>query len=149
LGDEIEEGRQAVEAAVLAGQGRGEVEAVPVHAHLGHPVAQRVHDQPQAGRVAGVEGVAGAGGVDMAAGIGRVQPVVGGVVQATVAQGRPTLAALGGVVEHHVQQHLQPGGVQRGDHGLELGHLAAGAAGPDGGRVAVVGGEEPDGVVAQ
>ena len=38
--------------------------------------------------------------------------------------------------------------MQGGDHGLELGHLAAGAAGPDGGRVAVVGGEEADGVVA-
>jgi hypothetical protein len=38
--------------------------------------------------------------------------------------------------------------VQGRHHGLELGHLAAGTAGPDGGRVAVVRGEEPDGVVA-
>ena len=65
-----------------------------------------------------------------------------------MAQRRSHLAALGGVVEHHVEQHLEPGRVQRGDHGPELGHLAARAAGPDGRRVAVMGGEEPDGVVA-
>ena len=146
--DQVEEGRQPVEAAVLAGQGGGEVEAEPVHAHLAEPVAQRVHDELEAGWVAGVEGVAAAGGIDMAAGVGRVQAVVGGVVQATVAQGRPEVVTLGGVVEHHVQQDLQSRGVQRGDHGLELGHLTAGAAGPDGGRVAGMRGEEADGVVA-
>ena len=65
-----------------------------------------------------------------------------------MAQRRPAVVALGGVVEHDVEQDLEAGGVQRLDHRLELGHLAAGPAGADGGRVAVVGGEEADGVVA-
>jgi hypothetical protein len=53
------------------------------------------------------------------------------------------MVALGGVVEHHVQQHLEPGRVQGRHHGLELGHLAAGPAGPDGGRVPVVRAKNP------
>jgi hypothetical protein len=49
---------------------------------------------------------------------------------------------------HHVEDHFQAGPVQRVHHRLELGDLAAGLAGPDGGGVAVVGGEEADRVVA-
>ena len=57
----------------------------------------------------------------------------------------PQVVALGGVVVHHVQDDLDAGLVQGADHGLELLHLlAAGAAG----GVAVVRGEEADGVVA-
>ena len=35
----------------LAGQGGGQVEAEAIDVHLGHPVAQRVHDQLQHLRV--------------------------------------------------------------------------------------------------
>ena len=41
-----------LEPAVLAGQGGGEVEPEAVDVHLGHPVPQRVHDQPQRQRAA-------------------------------------------------------------------------------------------------
>jgi hypothetical protein len=77
----------------------------------------------------------GASCVDVLALVSRVQPVIGGVVQAPAADGGPVVIRLGGVVEHHVEQHLEPGGVQGVDHGLELGDLAAGSPGPAGGRV--------------
>ena len=61
--DEIEERRQSVDVVELAGQRGGQVEAEPVDVHLEHPVPQRVHDQLQGVRMAGVEAVAGAGEV--------------------------------------------------------------------------------------
>ncbi len=89
-----------------------------------------------------VQGVAGPGVVDVAAGIVGVEPVVGGVVDAAEAERRALVVALGGVVVDHVQDHLDAGGVQAPHHGLELGHrLVAG-------RETLVGGEEADGVVA-
>ena len=60
-------------------------------------------------------------------------------------QRRPEVVALGGVVVDHVEDHLDPGLVQRLHHGLELLHLVAAVAG---GGVGVVRREEPDGVVA-
>jgi hypothetical protein len=55
------------------------------------------------------------------------------------------MVALGGVVVHDVEDHLDARGVQGFDHGLELSDLlSAGAAG----RIGVVRGEEADRVVA-
>ena len=61
------------------------------------------------------------------------------------AQRRAERAALGGVVVDHVEDHLEPGGVQRLDHRLELVDLLAAVAGR---AVGVVRGEEADRVVA-
>ena len=58
---ELEEGRQPVDVVELAGQRGGEVEAEAVDVHLGHPVAQRVHQQLERVRVPDVERVPGAG----------------------------------------------------------------------------------------
>ena len=116
--------------------------------HLGDPVAQRVHHQLQRDGVAGVQRVAAAGRVVVEAGVAGLDPVVGQVVDAAETQRRAVRLCFGGVVEHHVEDHFQAGLVQRVDHGLELGHLPALAAGPHRGGVAVVGGEEADGVVA-
>ena len=116
--------------------------------HLGQPVTQRVQHQLQGDRVAGVEGVAAAGGVVVGAGVAGLGPVVGQVVDAAEAQGGAVRAGFGGVVEHHVEDHFQAGPVQRVHHRLELGDLPAGLARPDGGGVAVVRGEEADRVVA-
>src|SRR3546814_12900132 len=63
LVNEVEERGEAVDLVELAGQGRRQVEAEPVDVHLGHPVAQRVHDQLQRVGVSHVEAVTGAGGV--------------------------------------------------------------------------------------
>ena len=108
----------------------------------------RVHHQLQRDRVAGVQGVAAAGGVVVGAGVAGHGPVVGQVVDAAEAQRGAVRAGFGGVVEHHVQDHLQAGPVQRVHHRLELGDLTAFPARPHRGGVAVVRGEEPDRVVA-
>ena len=63
LVDQVEERGQPVDLVELPGQRGGQVEPEPVDVHLGDPVAQRVHDQPQRLVVAHVEAVAGAGGV--------------------------------------------------------------------------------------
>ena len=59
-------------------------------------------------------------------------------------QGRPPVVGLGGVVVHDVEDHLDPGRVQRLDHRLELADLAAALLRR---RVRLVRGEEPDRVV--
>src|SRR5699024_727016 len=51
------------EAAVVAAERGGEVEAEPVHVHLLHPVAQGGEDQVHRVHGAGVEGAAGSGDV--------------------------------------------------------------------------------------
>ena len=68
LGDEVEERRGPVEAPVVAGQCRGEIEAEAVDVHLADPVPQRVHDESQGGRAPHVEGVAATRRVDVPAG---------------------------------------------------------------------------------
>ena len=57
------------------------------------------------------------------------------------------MAGFGRVVEHHVEQDLDPGRVQRVHHRLELGDLAAGLPGAHRGRVSLVRCEVPDRVV--
>ena len=42
---EFEEGRELIDVVELAGEGGCQVEPEPVDVHLGHPVAQRIHDQ--------------------------------------------------------------------------------------------------------
>ena len=127
--DHVEERRQPVDVEELARERRREVEAEAVDVALDHPVAQRVHDQPQDARVDRVERVAGAGEVHVVARVVGHQPVVGGVVDPLERQHRPEVVALGGVVVDDVEDHLDPGAVQRLDHPLELAHLLAAAAG--------------------
>ena len=142
---ELEERGQPVDVVELACERGGQVEPEPVDVHLGHPVAQRVHDQLQRVRVADVEGVPGARVVHVVLLVVLDQPVVRRVVDPLEAQGRPEVVALGGVVVDHVEDHLDPGLVHGLDHGLELLHLlAVGRVG----RVAGVGSEEAEGVVA-
>ncbi len=117
--------------------------------HLGQPVPQRVHDQPQRHRVPGVQRVARTRGVVVLVRVARVQPVVRRVVQAAEAQRRAALAALGGVVEDDVQDDLEPGLVHRPHHRLELRNLTAtNVATAHRGGVGGVRREVPDRVVA-
>ena len=133
--DDVEEGREPVDVVELARERRGEVEAETVDVALDDEVAQRVHDQPQDVRVHRVERVAGAREVHVVAPVVRHQPVVGGVVDALEREHRPEVVALGGVVVDHVEDHLDPGAVERLDHPLELAQLLAAVAG---GRVGAV-----------
>ena len=112
--------------------------------HLLRPVAQRVHDQPQRLRAVRVQRVAAARVVDVEAPI-ILQAVVGGVVEPAQTQGGTVLAALGGVVEDDVEDDLEPGGVQRLDHRLELDDLPA-VRTPQ--CVLMVRGEEADRLIA-
>ena len=107
--DEVEERRQPVDGVQLAGQRRRQVEAEAVDVHLGHPVAQAVHDQLQHVGVAHVEAVAGAREVHVVAGIVVHDAVVGEVVDAAHRQHRPHVVALGGVVVDDVEDDLDAG----------------------------------------
>ncbi len=125
LVNDVEERRQPIDVVELARQRRRQVEAEAVDVHLLHPVAQRVHHQLQRVRMPHVQAVAGAGVVHVVAGVALDRPVVGAVVDPLEAQHRPEVVAFAGVVVDHVEDHLEPGGVQRLHHRLELAHLAA------------------------
>ncbi len=88
-----------------------------------------------------VERVAAARVVHVVAPVVGAQPVVRRVVDAAEAQRRAELVALGGVVVDDVEDHLDPGRVQRLHHRLELVHLARRG-------IAGVGREKADRVVA-
>ena len=127
LPDSLEERCVAVEAAwvVRVGQGhapqhRGQIEAETVDVHLLDPVAQRVHDHLQRHIVAGVDAVAGAGVVGVVGRILAAEVVVGLVVQSAPRQRGAALVALGRVVVHHVQDHLDAVAVQLLHHVPEL-----------------------------
>ena len=105
-------------AGVRAAQHAREVDAEPVDAVHGHPVPHRVAHQPDHRRGTGVEGVAAAGDVGVVA--VAAQRVVGRRVEAAVAQRGAADAALGGVVGHEVEDHLDACRVQGRDHRREL-----------------------------
>mmetsp|Transcript_21539 Transcript_21539/g.83730 ORF Transcript_21539/g.83730 Transcript_21539/m.83730 type:complete len:418 (-) Transcript_21539:1647-2900(-) len=104
-----------------AAQHRREVETEAVDTHLGDPVAQGVQHELGHARMRGMQGVAAAGQVFVAAPVAADQPVVALVVEAAEGQRRAELVALGGVVVDDVQHHLQAGLVQRIHHRAELG----------------------------
>ncbi len=127
-----------------AGQRRRQVEAEAVHAHLRHPVPQRVGDQAQYVRLDDVQRVAAARVVGVPAGVG-LEAVVAAVVDALQGERRAQLAGLRRVVVDHVEDHLDAGRVQRPHHPPELADLLTGGAG---GGVGGVRGEVADRVVA-
>ena len=63
LMNDVEERRQLVDVVQLAREHGREIEAKAVDVHVGHPVAQRIHDELDRARVLHVEAVAGAGEV--------------------------------------------------------------------------------------
>jgi hypothetical protein len=93
-----------------------------------------------------IEAVPGAAEVHVVPRVVLPQPVIRGIVDPAEAQRRPRLGALGGVVVHHVEDHLDPGRMQRFHHRLEFADLPAIVTG---GGIAVVRGEISDGAVAQ
>ena len=105
-------------ALLVAREDRREVEAETVDVHHLDPVVQAVEDQPAHDGVVGVERVAAAGEVLVAA-LG-VEHVVRGVLEPAQRQRRPAFVAFGAVVEDDVEDHLDAGAVQRLDHVAEL-----------------------------
>mmetsp|Transcript_66841 Transcript_66841/g.196206 ORF Transcript_66841/g.196206 Transcript_66841/m.196206 type:complete len:915 (-) Transcript_66841:209-2953(-) len=109
---------RGVEEGALADEGGGEVEAEAVHLHVVRPVAEALADPLRA---------EGAVGVDRVAAPSVVAVVLAGhqvVVLLRDGGQRVPVAlapcALAGVVEHHVQDHLDAVAVQLADQRLEL-----------------------------
>ena len=115
-----------IEAVGVAGQDGRQIEAEAVYLHFGGPVPQGVGDHLQNAGVTQVQGIAGAGIVDVIALLFGHQTVVGGVVDAAHGERRSQLVSLGGVVVDHVENHLKTGIVKLSDHLLELADAAAG-----------------------
>ena len=125
VGHGLQQRRVLQHAAVLpATKDRCQVEAEAVHVHLGDPVAQAIDDEVAHHRVVAVHRVAASGVVQVLAGLG-IEDVVGRVVDAAKRPGWPVLVALGGVVEHHVEDDFDAGLVHRLDELLEFAHLLA------------------------
>ena len=145
LADPLKDRRVGAEVAgPVASEHGGEVEPETVDVHLHRPVVEAFDDQLPHHRMVAVERVVAAGEVQVAARILGVEQVVDAVVQAPVGERGPVRASLRGVVEHHVQDHLDAGGVHGLDHFLELAHLAARLRSRG---VAALGGEQADRVV--
>ena len=68
-----------------------------------------------------IEGVAAAAEVLVTREMAGRQAVIAQVVDAAKRQGRAVLVGFGGMVEDHVENDLEAGGVQGADHCLELG----------------------------
>jgi hypothetical protein len=83
----------------------------------------------------GRDRVPGAGPVDEPAVL--TQPVPGPAVETLHGEDRACPSPFGGVVEDHVEDDLEPGGVELVDHGGELGDLTTVVAG----GIAAMGGE--------
>ncbi|CAM4196786.1 hypothetical protein ROMU108268_19215 [Roseomonas mucosa] len=120
LAQHVEEAGTRVEAACLPPQDGAEVEAEAVDAVGLHPVAQAVGHHLQHARMGDVQRVAGAGVVDVDALVAGQEAVVAGVVEAPPGQGRAHLVALGRVVVHDVEDHLDPGSMELTDGDLDL-----------------------------
>lgn len=96
--------------------------------HRLDPVAKTVHDHPANDGMIGVERVPSATVVCIARPV-LFEDVVRAVVQATEAQGGPTLVAFRRMIEDHVENHFDAGPMQRFDHVAKLG--SPGQANPD------------------
>ena len=124
-----------------AAERAGEIEAEAVDVERLDPVAQRIHHHLQHARMRELQRIAGAGVVLVEARRVGHEPVVGGVVDAAIAQRGPEMIALGGVVVDHVEDHLDAGAVQLRDRRAERVLDVVGG-------VAVLGREEAQRVVA-
>ena len=100
--------------------------------------------KPQRRRMADVQAVTRARGVEIVGLVTLDEAVVSGVVNAFHRQGGAEVVALCGVVVNDVKDYLEACVVQRPDHRFELVYLTARE--PDG-AVGAVGGEEADAVV--
>ena len=120
LVNDVEEGAEPVDLVQFARQRRGQIETETIHVHLQHPITQAVHDQLQYPGMHHVEGVAATGEVHVVARVLGAQAIVGLVVDAAEGQRRTEVIALGGMVVDHVEDHLDAGGVQALDQGLEF-----------------------------
>ena len=127
----------------IAAENRGQIKTEAVDVIFGRPVAQAIEHKIAHHRVVAVQGIARTAEIEVIP--LRGEHVVGPVVQALERQGGSVLIALGGVVEHHIENHLDAGTVQLLDQLLELIDLHPEAPGCG---IGGLGCEETDGAVA-
>src|SRR3954466_8221367 len=89
----------------VACQYGGEIEPEAVHMHLRDPVPKAVHDHPAHNRVICIQRVSGAAVIGEARTI-LFKDVVRAVVDTPVAQRWATVVALGGVIEHNIENYF-------------------------------------------
>src|ERR1700740_3126621 len=118
--DDVEEGTETIDFMEFSRQCRSEIKAESVDVHVKHPVTEAVHDKLQHTRMAHVQRIAGAGVVDIVAGIVGDGTVVKRIVDAAERERGPELIALGGVIVDNIEDYLDTGRVHRLDHGFEF-----------------------------
>ena len=74
--------------------------------HFLNPIAQRIHHQPDDIRILQIKAGAAAGCIHIKAFVFRIEDIIGGIVYAAVAQSRPEMVALTGVVINNVKNNL-------------------------------------------
>src|SRR5678815_3819898 len=114
-------------SVAIAGKDGSEVEPETVDVHFPNPVTEAVRDHAAGDRMVRVERISGAAVVGVA-GSAALEDVVGGVIDATVAQRGASFVAFGGMVENHVQDDLDAGSVQSLHHVAKLVHRTQWAA---------------------
>ena len=123
--NDLEKSVELVHAISITGKGAGEIETEPVNVHFEHPIAKAVHHELERAGVQQIESVAGTGEIEIEPRIFRPQAIGGDVIDPAEGQGRAEMAAFGGMIVNHVENHFDAGGVQIAHHGFEFGHLAA------------------------
>ena len=119
VGDGLEERRIGQGIALrVAAEDRRKVEAESVDVVFGRPIAQAIEDEIAHHGVVAIEGVAAAAEVEVIA-VGG-EEVVCFVVEPAERNNRPGRIAFGRVVEDHVEDDLDAGGVEGLDQILEL-----------------------------
>ncbi len=123
LMDDIEEAPELVHLVQFAGEGRGEIEAEPIHAALGGKVAQRIHHELEHAWVLHIERIASARVIHVVTRRPRDEPVVALVVDPFETKRGAEMIAFRRVIIDHVHDDLEPRRVQALHHLLELRHL--------------------------
>ena len=95
--------------------------------HFGHPVAQAVQDHIAHHRMVAVQCVAAAGKIEILPAFG-IDHVKYRRVHSLKMVNRTVFVAFTGVIEHHIQNHFDAGGMKGFHHLLEFLHRPAGPA---------------------
>src|SRR5262249_40936399 len=109
-----------VKSIRLARQDRAQVEPESVYVGKLYPIAQTVGDHLNHPCMAEVEGIAGAGIVDVVTLFVGQEAIIARIVDALERERRPALIAFRRVVVDYVENHLQPGLVKARHHLFEL-----------------------------
>ncbi len=132
-----------VESVWFPRQNGSEIKPEAVYAGLLGPESQTIRDHLDDSSVAEVQSVAGTGVVDVIAWIIGQQTIVRCVINSLERERGSAFVSFGGVVVDHVHNDFDPSLVKARDHFLELAEWVSGL-----GRIARIGGKEPDTVVA-